>query len=270
MFTLTQSQRVRGSSGQPLPVIYRGLAKLGIVFRRGELCLLCAGPGTGKSALVLSYALKAKVACLYFSADSNAFSQLTRSIAILTGSVMSEAAQLVLDGGLDRVRADLAGHPIRLDYEANPTLDDIELGVQAYEEVYGHFPTLIVIDNVTNVRHDAVDEGGEYAGLEGLMDWLHGMARQTQACVIALHHVTAMHNDGAQPIPLSGVKGQISRVPEMVLTLHKRDGDAFNPDVLCVSPVKNRGGDPDPTGHTYAELAFDGARMSIRDLEAAA
>jgi hypothetical protein len=122
-----------------------------------------------------------------------------------------------------------------------------------------------VVDNITNVVNDNSD-GDPFTGLEGLMDYLHSMARETGSCVIGLHHVTGDYNNGDKPIPLNGVKGQIARVPEMVLTIHKVILDDEE-SILRVSPVKNRGGKPDPTGQTYAELSFVGNRMSIRDVD---
>jgi hypothetical protein len=79
-----------------------------------------------------------------------------------------------------------------------------------------------------------------------------------------LHHVTGGYNDADRPIPLSGVKGQIARVPEMVLTLHKQT-DVCGPDLLCVSTVKNRGGKADPSGSEYVSLTFNGDTMQIKD-----
>jgi hypothetical protein len=98
------------------------------------------------------------------------------------------------------------------------------------------------------------------------MDYLHNMARSTGACVVGLHHVTGGYNDADRPIPLSGVKGQIARVPEMVLTLHKQS-EEFGPDLLCVSTVKNRAGKADPSGGDYVTLSFSGDNMQIKDTQ---
>lgn len=202
---------------------------------------------------------------MYFSADSDAFTQLTRSISIITGRSLEESAQAVLDNNLADVSEQLSDIPIRFNYSASPTLDDIETSMQAYEEVYGDFPALVVVDNVTNVHTDGQDGDDPFSGLEGLTDYLATMARNTEACVVGLHHVTGPYNDANKPIPLSGVKGQISRVPSMVLTLFKKDAAEWEDTTLCVSTVKNRGGKADPSGEDYAELLFVGDRMQIRD-----
>ncbi|WP_018687032.1 hypothetical protein [Actinokineospora enzanensis] len=199
-------------------------------------------------------------------ADSDAFEQLKRSVSILTGWTQERSAKLILEDRVADVSDKLTGLPIRINYNASPTLDVIESQLEAYQEVYGDYPDLVVIDNVTNVRFDRANgDDDPFSGLESLMDYLHSMARETEACVIGLHHVTGQFNDSAKPIPLSGVKGQITRVPELVLTLHKKPGNDYIPDTLCVSTVKNRGGKADPSGSTFVELDFDGETMTIRD-----
>lgn len=235
-------------------------------FLRGQLCLVAAGPGTGKSAFVLTLALKAKVPTLYFSADSDAFTQLTRSISILNEIPLEQSAKLVLSDQLEEVKSSFDGVPIRFNYDASPSLDTIEVSMESYEEVYGDFPALVVVDNITNLRSGGDSDDDPFAGLEALLDYLHTMARKTGACVIGLHHVKGEYNDSDKPIPLSGIKGQISRVPELILTLRRQPSD-FGPDTLHVSTVKQRGGKADPSGHDSAELEFIGDSMTIRDFD---
>lgn len=264
MLTLTQSAAIKGSSGEPLPTVWESLDAEGTRFLRGQLALVAAGPGVGKSAFVLSYALRSKVSCLYFSADSDAFVQLSRSLAILGGMNMTDSSNAVLSGDYERIKGLVGEVPIRFNYAPSPTLDTITTQVHAYEELHGDYPELIVVDNAL----DVVMEGGDIdqaQSLDALMAWLHELARTTDACVIVLHHVTGPYNDANQPIPLSGVKGQIGRVPELILTLHKALGEYGGPDEIRVSTVKNRGQKADPTGQSFVSLDFDGYRMSIQD-----
>lgn len=266
MFSLVQSQRVRGSAGEPIPTVWQAFEDVGIVFRRGQLVLIAAGPGTGKSAMTLTQVIQASLPALMFSADSDAFTQLTRSICILSGVSVATAAHQVLNADIPQETLDsLTGIPLRIDYEASPTPNDMEDLLEAYCELYGEYPAIVVVDNITNVRSAMSEDGDPFSGLEGLMDYLHGMARGTGACVIGLHHVTGDYNNGDKPIPLNGVKGQITRVPEMVLTMFRGPLDDES-TIIRVSPVKNRGGKQDPTGNTYAELQFRGDSMSITDL----
>lgn len=234
--------------------------------RQGQLVLIAAGPGIGKSAMTLTMVLKALVPTLMYSADSDAFTQLSRSIANLADMKMSAAAEMVLEERItEEIKDELRKIPLIIDYDSSPTPHDIEEILMAYYELCNEFPKLVVVDNITNVVTDASDSGDPFSGLEALMDYLHDMARTTSACVIGLHHVKGEHSSGTKPIPIDGVKGQIHRVPEMVLTMFKKPLENGR-WVLCVSPVKNRGGKADPTGETYAELEFIGETMSVIDV----
>lgn len=267
MWTLNQSAGIRGNAGVPIPVPWKAFEELGIIPRRGQLILIAAGPGIGKSAMTLTMVLEALVPALMYSADSDAFTQLSRSIANLADMKVSAAAEMILEDRItDEIKSELRKIPLIIDYDSSPTPNDIEEILMAYYELCNEFPALIVVDNITNVVTDASDSGDPFSGLEALMDYLHSMARQTGACVIGLHHVTGDYNNGDKAIPLNGVKGQITRVPEMVLTLHKKPLENGR-WILCVSPVKNRGGKADPTGQTYAELEFIGETMKVIDVE---
>ena len=266
MLTLAQSADVRGSAGEPLPPVWETLERYGTRFLRGQLALIAAGPGTGKSAFVLNYALRSGVSCLYFSADSDAYVQLSRSLAILGGLNMQDAGELAIAGG-EAVERIVSHVPVRFSYDPSPTLEHIERELAAYEELYGDYPELIVVDNALDVNLE-VGDADQAQSLDALMAWLHDVARGTEACVMVLHHVTGPYNDANQPIPLSGVKGQIGRVPELILTLHKHPDDYGGSDELRVSTVKNRGQRADPSGQSFVGLTFDGYRMSIKDAEA--
>jgi len=245
--------------------VFEALEGKGTEFRRGQLVLLAAPPGVGKSGFASTLALKSEVPTLYFSADSDAFTQLTRAISILTGNSLEDSAKRVLDDDLGGVTALLDRSMIRFVYDASPDLDRIQISLQAFEEVYGDYPDLVIVDNITNIRTEFAESADPFAGLEPLMDYLHTMARGTGACVFGLHHVTGMYNDANKPIPLSGIKNQIGRVPEVVITLFRKVSE-FGPVYLCVSTVKNRGGKADPSGEDYAELEFIGDSMTIRDI----
>lgn len=234
----------------------------GTQLRRGQLVLVAAAPGIGKSAFALTYALQSGASTFYQSCDSDNWTQSVRAISILTGVSLESANKLRESGKLSAIK----GMPIRFNFKASPTIDDMELSVKAYAEVYGDYPELIIVDNITNVRSE-FDNGDPLASgsLEALLEYLNTMSRDTRACVVGLHHVTGPYNDGDVPIPLSGIRGQVGRVPATVLTLHRIQGDLWTPDTLCVSTVKQRAGKSDPSGKSFIELEFVGDRMSIKD-----
>ncbi len=195
---------------------------------------------------------------MFFSADSDPFTVRTRAMSMLNGCSLDESTRAELSGETASMEAKLAEHPIRFNFNSSPSIEDIERSLYAYDEVYGEYPRLVVLDNLTDVYTDAEDDS-----LEPLMDYLHTMARGTQACVLGLHHVTGEYNNRDKPIPLNGVKNQIHKKPEMVLTAFKRN-DGMK-DYMCISTVKNRTGKDDATGQTYVELVCDLSRMSITE-----
>lgn len=265
MYSIVQARRIRGAAGDPLPTVYKSFEDYNIIFRRGQLVLIAAGPGTGKSALALSQAVKSRVSTLYMSADSDAFTQVSRSFAIHTGLTMAETEKYargepVLPSTLEKAKG-LNALPIRFNFLAAPTLGSIERSMEAFDELYGDYPALTVVDNITNVRNGTEDNAeNPFGGLEVFLDYANEMARETQSCVIGLHHVNGPYNDANKPIPMSGIKGQIGRVPQMILTLFRS-----GPGTVGVSPVKNRGQKADTTGEWYCELDFDGDTMTFKD-----
>ncbi|THV39668.1 AAA family ATPase [Glycomyces buryatensis] len=263
MFSLLQAHRAGADSGAALPTVFRSLERWGARHQRGQLSLYAAPAGTGKSALGLTVALKSGVSVLYLSADSDSHVQTSRTISILTGASLDESREWVRSQTWPAEVGETLGQNLffRFDFTPSPTMDDVEAAVACYVEIYGEAPHLIVVDNVTNIRGTTQANAEDpFSGLESIMDYLHSMARETGAHVLGLHHTTAAHNDSSKPIPLSGVKGQISRVPALILTLHKA-----GEKLLGVSVVKNRNGRSDASGGLTVELEADLSRMAISD-----
>lgn len=248
---------------------FESLRKLEVEFRRGELSLVAAGPGTGKSLFALNLALHGSMPVLYWSADSNAATQLSRSTAILTGENVKDVKKAILEDRFQEYERRLSDQWwIRFNYEAMPTPADMEADLEIYYEVFGCYPHLAAVDNITNVdTGSSVDAESFTFGLEGMCEYLSDMARQTEAHVQALHHVTGEWSDGLKPIPLSGVKGKIGRVPSLILTIHREADEAGMNRILNVSPVKNREGFADASGHKFARLELDSNTLRLKDAD---
>ncbi|WP_269676122.1 DnaB-like helicase C-terminal domain-containing protein [Kitasatospora mediocidica] len=249
-----------------MPTVFRGLEEAGVHIRQGQFTLISAAPGIGKSAVSQTIATRARVPTYYFSADSDRFEMYTRAAAMLTGWRTEDIGNAVLHGKTETIDAKLSESAfIRYDFKSSPTPDDIEDELKAYAMTYGMWPRLVVMDNISNL-----DMGGgatDTAALEEASNFLHDLARETSAAVIALHHVQGPFNDGNVPVPLSGLRGQIGRVPERVLTLHNAS-DQFDIDagrqILGLNAVKNRGGQSDPSAKNTIRLEFIPDRMLIR------
>lgn len=271
MYSLVQSARIKGSAGQPIPNPSKRLQRLGVDFRRGELSLVAAGPGTGKSLWALNLTLTSPmgIPAMYWSADSNAATQLSRATAILTGHPVRDVKKALLEGKFQEYEKALADKWwLRFNYEAMPTPSDMEEDLEVYREVFGCYPHLCVVDNITNVDNGGAGDAESFTfGLEGMCEYLNDMARETEAHVQALHHVTGEYSDGLKPIPLSGVKGKIGRVPSLVLTIHRNEDEPGMSRILNISPVKNREGFADASGSTFVSMELDKETLRLREAD---
>lgn len=268
MYSLAQSLTVKGAAGEPIPSPFKGLTRHEAEFRRGEFSLIAAGPGTGKSLLALNLAMYGNMPCLYWSADSNAATQLSRATSIITGDdVKSIKRKLVEDDFDDYVDSLGKRWWVRFNYEARPTPADMERDLASYHEVFGCYPHLAVVDNITNIDGGSVADAESFTfGLEGMCEYLAEMSRHTKAHVLSLHHVIGEYSDGLKPIPLSGIKGKIGRVPSLILTIHKETED-IGSQILNVSVVKNREGIADPSGETFSSYTLDPTSLRIEDVD---
>ncbi len=258
MQALDQAARAADAGGHPLPTAWPSLSAQGVEIRGSELTVIAGQPAAGKSALALATATRMNVPTLYFCADTAAWTMAIRAIAMQTGMPQDQVEYKLAsdphfaDGAFDSIRH------IRWCFDSAPSLDDIDDEVTAYEEVWGRQPTLIVIDNLI----DVADGEEEFAALRRTMKELKYLARETGAAVLVLHHVTeAFHVGEGQAPARSAILGKDTRLPALVLTVTNENG------FLGVAVVKNRYGKCDPSGRTVTWFSFDGARMSINELE---
>ena len=246
----------------PLPEVWSDLNSKQIKFRRGQVCMVAAAPNAGKSMFALVYALRAKVPTLFFSADTD------------TSTVMIRVASALSGHGQVSVEYNLQNNPKHYDYlldgmnhiqwvfDSSPSLDDIELEVKAYVELYGVSPELIVIDNLMNV---VAESDNEWAGLRQIMVELHDMARKTEACVMVLHHVSEQgeYGDTTTPPARRAIHGKVSQLPSLILTL----GYSPTEGVLRVAPVKNRFGPMYANANEHVSLFVDYAVCRIENCD---
>lgn len=246
----------------PLPVVWRALENHQIKFRRGQVCMVAAAPNAGKSMFSLIYAIKAKVPTLFFSADTD-----TTTVMIRAASHLSQHKQLTVEKNITSRASHydeyLAGmNHIQWVFDSSPSLDDIELEIKAYVELYGVSPELIIVDNLMNV---AAETDNEWAGLRAIMMEFHDMARKTQACVLVLHHVSEQSEYGSPVMPPArrAIHGKVSQLPAIILTL------GYDPSngMLRVAPVKNRFGPHTADARDFATLFVDFGACQIGDAD---
>jgi hypothetical protein len=222
--------------------------------------MVAAAPNAGKSMFALIYAIKAKVPTLFFSADTD-----TTTVMMRAASHSSGHAQVTVEANLaDNThyydpQFEKINH-IKWVFDSSPSLDDIELEIRAYVELYGRPPELIVLDNLMNIT---AETDNEWAGLRAIMMELHDMARKTEACVLVLHHVSEQSEYGSpsKPPHRRAIHGKVSQLPALILTL------GYDPaqGTLLVAAVKNRFGPHTADASRYATLFVNYAACQISD-----
>jgi len=159
----------------PLPDVWKSLnsTEVNVKFRRGQVCMVAAAPNAGKSMFALVYAIKANIPTLFFSADTD-----TATVMIRTAAHLSGHSQLTVETNLQKNTRHYQEYLSKMQniqwvFDSSPSLDDIEMEIKAYIELYGIAPELIVIDNLMNV---AAETDNEWAGLRAIMMELHADA----------------------------------------------------------------------------------------------
>lgn len=262
MKTLRRSIRKPEVGGEPLPAPFQAFERAGMILRRAEVTVVAGTPGAGKSSIALHIAARLKQPTLYFSADTNAHTMAMRLVA-MSGRMTQQQAENLLKSNPDTAESILAdNNHLYWSFESSPSLKDLDEEVAAFETMWGRSPTLIVVDNLMDIAMDGHDEFG---GMRQAMKELKYLARDTNACVLVLHHTKEGFN-GSPCQPRASLQGMVAQVPAMILTVGQKTLPTGMDYYLCVAPVKNRYGRADQTGATYVELSFDPERMYLEDV----
>lgn len=261
MLSLTRAWGGVTTKATPLPDVWRTLKDKQIRFRRGQVCMVAAAPNAGKSMFALIYAIRSEKPTLFFSADTDITTVMIRAASHISGhDQLTVETNLNLNPSYYEKHYEKMAH-IQWVFDSSPSLDDIELELKAYQELYGVAPELIVIDNLMNV---VAETDNEWAGLRAIMTELHDLARNTQACVLVLHHVSESSEYGNQmdaPPARRAIHGKVSQLPSAIVTLAY---DPFN-KLLKVASVKNRFGPHQADGKDYVSLTANYAACQIQD-----
>lgn len=253
-------QGEKGSAkSAPLPGLLPILTQRGIVPERGQMMMIAAQPNGGKSMLSLWYVIDKKLPTLFFSADTDKRTTMYRAVSIATDRTFDEvksmpgtsADWIIEDAALDIMRAG-----IQFEFNPNPSIRDIDLELQAYEEVYGpgHLQC-VVLDNLLNVANDA----GDFNGLVTILGELHALARNLDVALIILHHVNEGGTKAEFPAPRATIRGKVSQYPEQILTIAL----VPNEQQMRVAMVKHRHKTPSPGAEDYETIWVDPTRMTF-------
>lgn len=263
---LSHARRKAKDAGTPIPTVWTSLAEATAHLRRSQVTMVAAAPGVGKSAFTLNLAIRSGCRGIYMSADSDKITQTIKATAIITGDRVQDIEAAYKAGRADRYDKALSEFTrVWFDFDASPSLTQIEEEVLAYAHLYGRWPELLVLDNLANVLDEAGGEG--FTSLEHTMSFLVDLARKTEAAVVVLHHVVGDAESGDQPLKLKDIRGKITKLQTLVLGLAYTDTYTPSGRALGVYVLKNRSGRASAAGDLVVELNADLDRMRITDME---
>jgi hypothetical protein len=224
---------------------------------RGEIVMLAGPSGAGKTILALDAVIRMRVPALYFSADSNHETMQLRAAANLSGHPTADI-RAMRDMGLfaEEYAPYLSRLPVRFQFEpSDPSVEDIALAMEAYQDIEGGFPQILVIDNLTNI---AGEEDNEWSGLRSTIKELHWLARKTGTCILVLHHTSETDPKWLiSPAPKNAIKGKITEYPSTILTV------VYSGGLVRMAVVKNRHGESDPLAKDPIMLSADFSRCRV-------
>jgi len=201
---------------------------------------------------------------LYFSADNNVHTSLTR---LLSSTLQIERSKIVADLDDEEIgkameaqyMAALKGSPLQFCFDGSISLNDITAELDAYVEIFDEWPQVIIVDNLVNVE-DARDREGQ----SGILSELHYLSRVTGATVFILHHTSESGALGRSPDPRraqgrAAIQNKVSHFPDLILTVA---ADSITGD-FEIAAVKVRGEKSDPTAQSPYMLWADLARCTF-------
>lgn len=251
MLSLAQAANRRGDAGVPLPNIYPKLAAREAFICRGQVTLVVGPASAGKSMLIMNLMVRMKVPALGFFLDTDQLTCAARFGAIVSGDkfwkvkddIDSYAEYLGKLGDMQAV------------FYADD-MDDIRLQGEAYEQRYGVYPSLVVVDNLGNFTSGM---GDEYALLKAMTWELDKLAKEWQCAIVAAHHTTDLI--GCEPAARDKILGKISQYPRLIYSV------GFNPDdhLYKIAIVKNTSGPSDKSAVNPIVMYADPSRMLVTE-----
>jgi len=256
----------KAAAAEPLPDLpaLRRLTANGIAVRRGELVMLVGMPNSGKSAFVLWMVKELNLPTLYFSADNNVHTSLTR---LLSSTLQIERNKIVADLDDEEISQvmeaqymdALKGSPLQFCFDGSISLNDITAELDAYVEIFDEWPQVIIVDNLVNVEGT-----GDREGQSGILSELHYLSRVTGAAVFILHHASESGPPGRPPDPRkaptrAAIQNKVSHFPDLILTV-AADSITGNFEIAA---VKVRGDKSDPTAQSPYMLWADLAKCTF-------
>lgn len=258
MLTLSQALDKRGAGGVPLPTAYPSLKHRGAEFCRGQLSLVL-GPGSaGKSLILFNLVHRMPgVSVLAFLLDTTRLTFVSRFASLVTGEPYTEIKQKILEGDTSyQELVDEAFPDLHVIDTGVYTLEDVQRGVDAFEQRFGLPPDAVIIDNIGNM---STQFENEWQMLKVMSLELNNMGLRDGCAYLVAHHTTDKESD--DPAKRSEALGKISQYPRLMLTVQYVTATGE----YKVAIVKNSEGVSDTKAEHPVTLYADPARMVVSE-----
>lgn len=258
-----------GNIGKALPDPFPVFGHAEARFRKGAVSMIAGTPGSFKSVLALNMLVlwaRKGIRGLYFCADSDEFTVTKRLAGIITGENLNLVEGRLI--GSDRARwlkrysqviqgefedPETGTSRVQFEYEQMRGAEAIATHLKSWEQVYGGYPDVVFIDNLT----DFVSSPLAFDEMHELLGALDGISKEVKAHVCVLHHARLQNggkNDDddrpkGSPPPDWQIAGRMTQKPRMAITI------AATGLTVQMAVVKNSLGPQDRDAQTVYRLA---------------
>lgn len=265
MQRLSQAARRNSDLGSPLHNPFTRLREeAGLEFYPGDLVIIAAADGTGKSVLAMLLALLTDETTLYVSPDTSATTTVVRTIQHLF-RVDGKTARDMYVNEDPRVMAALnKDDKVRWNFRRVVDTASVAYMANAYAEVKGTYPGFITVDGLSSLV-SLEESSAALSNARGeMVQQLNMLAASTKSCVIVPTHVKGGEGgknlSNVQKLDKGQVLDNVTKLAATVITGHR---DSETNDIgLCV--VKYRTGEASPTASKPYYLETDLRVMSIK------
>lgn len=246
---------------KPLPAPYRAFERNQALLYPGAVTLLAGGPGSMKTITALNIVNQLRVPTMYVSNDSTLFTIIDRVLGLLMGTE-STFNKSIIDQQPDKAADALkAWEKVQFNFDSKPSIEDMVVNCEAFHEIHGAYPKLMVVDILMNVDHEGVAEQNYWR----LMPELKDMASDMKMALLGVHHTSESAKYDVCP-PMSAIMGKANQLPELIITQAPIKGDDEKM-VVAYAVVKNRNGPSDPSGNTHFALPVYPSKFKIEEAE---
>jgi hypothetical protein len=204
--------------------------------------MLAGVPGAFKTALALNEVVSWADQGLYtqyFSVDSDESTIVERLNGIVTGKSMQEVEAFTRTNPayFDSQLYNRLGDKVMFEYQ-NQSWDSMVYHVASYEQKYGAYPDVVVVDNLIDLAPDVY----AFSEMQAIIKNADSLAKKIGAHVHILHHARLVSHDSGMdvtpglPPPAQEIQGRMTQFPTLVMTL---GAAGMN---LRLAVVKNRFG----------------------------